>query len=141
MLMSPSLPGVGLDELLALHEHAARAAAGVVDAALVRREHLDEDPDDVRRRVELAALLALGARELGEEVLVDAAERVLRAVGGGAERDVAHEVDELAEARLVEAGPGVVLGQHALEASGCPARWRPSRRRRGCRSWAGVRWP
>jgi hypothetical protein len=33
------LAGVGLDELLALHEHAARAAARVVDAALVRREH------------------------------------------------------------------------------------------------------
>jgi hypothetical protein len=32
-----------------------------------------------------------------------------------AEADVAHQVDELAEALLVEAGAGVVLGQHALE--------------------------
>ena len=109
------LAGVGLDELLAADEHAARAAARVVHAALVWGEHLDEDPDDVRRRVELAALLALGARELGEEVLVDTAEGVLRPVGRGSERDVADEVDELAEAGLVEAGPGVVLGQYALE--------------------------
>ena len=115
MLMSPSRPLWASMNFSLLHEHAARAAARVVDAALVGREHLDEDPDDVGRRVELAALLALGARELGEEVLVDAAERVLGAVGGGAEGDVAHEVDELAEALLVEAGPGVVLGQHALE--------------------------
>ena len=92
-----------------------RAAAGVVDAALVRGEHLDEHADDAARRVELAALLALGARELGEEVLVDAAEGVLRPVGRGAEGDVRHEVDELAEARLVEPGAGVVLGQDALE--------------------------
>ena len=33
---------VCFDELLALHEHAARAAARVVDAALVGGEHLDE---------------------------------------------------------------------------------------------------
>jgi hypothetical protein len=45
-----------------------------------------------------------GAGELGEEVLVDAAEGVLGAVGGSPERDVAHEVDELAEALLVETG-------------------------------------
>ena len=36
------LAAVGFDELLRLHEHAAGAAAGVVDAALVGREHLDE---------------------------------------------------------------------------------------------------
>jgi hypothetical protein len=106
---------VGLDELFAADEHAARAAARVVDAALVRREHLDQDPDDVRGRVELAALLAFGTGELGEEVLVDPTERVLGPVGGGAERDVADQVDELTEALLVETGPGVVLGQHTLE--------------------------
>ena len=109
------LAAVGLDELLALHEHAARAAAGVVDAALVGREHLDQHAHHVRGRVELAAALALGAGEPGEEVLVDAAERVLGAVGRAAERDVADQVDDLAEPLLVEAGAGVVLGQHALE--------------------------
>ena len=42
------LAAVGFDELLALHEHAARAAAGVVDAALVRLEHLDQHAHDAR---------------------------------------------------------------------------------------------
>ena len=109
------LPAVRLDEFLALHEHAAGAAAGVVDAALVGREHLDQHPDDTRRRVELAAVLALGAGELREEVFVDAAEDVLGAVRRSAKADVADQVDELAEPLLVEAGAGVVLGQHALE--------------------------
>ena len=36
---------------------------------------------------------------------------------GGAERDVADQIDELAEPLLVEAGACVVLGQHALERS------------------------
>ena len=71
------LAAVGFDELLRLHEHAAGAAAGIVDAALVRREHLDQQAHDAARRVELAAVLALGAGELGEEVFVDAAEDVL----------------------------------------------------------------
>ena len=60
--MSVRLPAVGFDELLGLHEHAARAAAGVVDAALVGFEHLDQHADDAARRVELAAELAFGLR-------------------------------------------------------------------------------
>lgn len=51
---------MGLDELSRLHEHAAGAAAGVEDAALLRSEHLDQHPDDRPRRAELAAPLALG---------------------------------------------------------------------------------
>ena len=68
------LAAVGFDELFRLHEHAAGAAAGIVDAAFVGREHLDEAAHDAVRRVELAAVLALGAGEAGEEVFVDAAE-------------------------------------------------------------------
>ena len=39
--------------------------------------HFDEQADDAARRVELAALLALGAGELAEEVFVDAPEGVV----------------------------------------------------------------
>ncbi len=67
---------VGLDELFGLDEHAAGAAAGVVDAAGVGFEHLDQHADDGARRVELAAELAFGGGELAEEVFVDPAERV-----------------------------------------------------------------
>ena len=93
-----NLAAVGLDELLAAHEHPARAAAGVVHTALIRREHLHQHAHDPRRRVELPALLALGAGELREEILVDAAQDVLGAVGGAAKADVADQVDQLARA-------------------------------------------
>ena len=106
---------MGANELDRLHEHARGAATGVVHPPLVRFEHLDQQLDHAARRVELAALLALGAGELGEEVLVDAAEHVLGAALGVADLDVADEVDELAEPQLVERGAGVVLGQHAFE--------------------------
>ena len=46
-------------ELLGLHEHAAGAAAGVVDAALVGFEHLHQHLHHRVRGVELAAALAL----------------------------------------------------------------------------------
>src|SRR5690606_34530239 len=64
---------------------------------------------------ELAALPPLRARELREEVLVDAAKDVLRAGLFVAHPDVADQVDELPEARLVQGRTGVVLWEDALE--------------------------
>jgi hypothetical protein len=75
------LAAVGFDEFFRLHEHAAGAAGGVVDAALVGGEHLDEAAHDAGRGVELAAVLALGAGEAGEEIFVHAAEQIDGAVG------------------------------------------------------------
>src|SRR5437660_838819 len=86
-----------------------KPARRVVDAPLVGREHLDQHADDMRRRVELAAALALRAGEAGKEILIDAAECVLGAVSGAAERDVADQIDDLAEPHLVEAGAGEIF--------------------------------
>src|SRR5690606_41739523 len=61
-----------------LHEHAARAAAGVIDPAFVGFQHLDHRADDRAGGVELAAALALAARELPEEVFIDPTEQVAR---------------------------------------------------------------
>jgi len=72
--------GMGLDELDGLNEHPARAAAGVVDPTLVGGEHLHQDADDAAGRVELAALLALGAGELGKEVFERAPQDVSGAI-------------------------------------------------------------
>ena len=104
-----------LDELLALDEHAARAAARVVDPALIGCQHLDQHAHDMGRRIELAALLALGAGELRQEIFVDTAKDVAGAIGRAAEPDIADEVDKLAEALLVEARAGVVLWQDGFE--------------------------
>jgi len=67
---------VALDEVSRLDEHAARAAGGVVDLAVVGLDDLDDQLDDRGRCEELAALLALGGGELAEEVLVDQPESV-----------------------------------------------------------------
>ena len=100
---------------LALHEHAGRAAARVVDSPLVRREHLDQHADHAARRVELPAVLSFGTGELREEVFVDAAQDVLRAVLGIAQPDRADHVDQLAQAVLVERRPAKILRQDSLE--------------------------
>ena len=106
---------VGLDELFRLDEHAAGAAARVIDPALVRGQHLDQHTDHAAGRVELAALLALGAGELGKEIFIDATQDVPGAVFLVAQADVADQINELAEPLLVEARVGIVLGKHALE--------------------------
>ena len=126
-------PAMCLNELLALHEHSAGAAAGVIDAALVRSKHLHQYADNVGGRVKLSAFLAFGAGELREEVFIDAAEHILGAVRRTAKGDIAHQIDELAESLLVEAGAGVVLGQNTLAAMGCRARWPPWRHQPTCR--------
>ncbi len=63
----------------------------------------------------MAAVLSLRAGELGEEVFIYAAEDVLGAAFPVTEPDSADEVDQLAKAMLVQRGPGVILGQDALE--------------------------
>src|SRR5208282_1740881 len=108
------LAAVRFDELFAADKHSARAAAGVVDAAFVWCQHLDQDADDVRWRIELSAFLALGAGELRQEVLVHLTQNVLGTVCRTAEADVANEVDELTEPLLIEAGTPIILRQNSL---------------------------
>ena len=83
---------VGFDELFRLDEDAAGTAARVIDPALVRGQHLDQHTDHAAGRVELAALLALGAGELGEEIWIDAAQDVLGAIRFVTQTDVADQV-------------------------------------------------
>lgn len=68
------------DNIFRLYEHAGRATARIVDSRLVRRGHPDQHADDAARRGKLPAVFFLRAGELREEVLVDAARDVLRAV-------------------------------------------------------------
>lgn len=106
---------VGLDEALALHEHAARAAARVVHPAAIRFEHLDQQADHAPRRVELAAQLALGLGELAQEVLVHAAQRVAGLGPFALEADVGDQVDQGLHLLGRDAAAGVVAGELALE--------------------------
>jgi hypothetical protein len=102
--------------LISHFPHPVAAAAGIVDAALVGGEHFNEEANDTGGGIELAAVLALGAGELGEEVFEDAAEEVFGAAGHIDELDGADEVDQFAEAVFVEVGAAVVLVEGAFEA-------------------------
>src|SRR5437660_9326691 len=104
-----------LDKFLAADEHAARPAAGVVDAALVGREHLDQDAHHARRCIELPAAFALGASEACEEVFVHTAEHILGSVGSAAQCNVAYQVNDLSEALLIEARAAEIFRKHALQ--------------------------
>ena len=55
---------VGFYELFTLHEHAAGTATGIEHAAFVWREHFNKHLNHATGRVELPALLPLGAGEL-----------------------------------------------------------------------------
>ncbi len=87
---------VGFDEFFRLHEHATGTAAGIVNAAFVGSEHLDKEAHDALRGVELAAFLALSARESAEEVFVDAAKDVFRTTRFVAHADGADKIDKFA---------------------------------------------
>ena len=86
------------DEPGGVDEHAAGAAGGVVDLAVERLDDVDDQADDRLRREELAAALALVRRELGQEVLVDEAERV----AGDGSRERREEPNELEQDALLE---------------------------------------
>src|SRR5207237_3765661 len=70
-------PAMLANEIFALNEPPARAAARVVHATLIGLDHLDQQPDDASGRVELSTLLPLGAGELTKEVLVGTPQDVL----------------------------------------------------------------
>lgn len=105
---------VAFDKLERLHEHAARAATGVVDLALVGLDHFGDEIDDALRGVELAPQLALGGGEFAEEVFIDPADGVLLLVADGV--DVVDGIDEGGELAAIQPEAGeVVVRQGALE--------------------------
>ena len=98
-----------LDELAALHEHAAGAVSGVQQAAVEGADHLDDEPDEAGGGEEFAALLALAHGEPAEEVLVDLAE----GIAGDIQRDGVEGAQQTDECGVVQAVVG--LGQDVAQ--------------------------
>lgn len=71
---------VTFNEFVRLHEHAARAAARVVDDPLVRLDELGDKLNDAGGRVELAVLLRAADGERLQEVLIHASDKVFLVV-------------------------------------------------------------
>ena len=98
------------NKALALDEHTARAAAAVINPAIIRFEHRDQDLDDALRGPELPALLSFGIGELTQEIFIDPAQQVLGLMAVLTEADSADQVDKLAKALFVQFRVGIDLG-------------------------------
>jgi len=104
-----------VDEFLGLREKAARAAAGIIDAAFGRFDHFDHGVDDGFRRVKFAAALALGPRKFRDKVFVNAPDKIK--VGLVARQlEVGKQIDQAGEHGAVEGFLAKDLEQSALEA-------------------------
>src|ERR1700716_2873175 len=93
-------PVVRRDEALGLHEHPARAAAGIVDPSSKGLQHFNQQTNDWASCIELAGALPLSDGELSEKILVDAAEDVLSTMSI-LECQIREELDHLAEFVLI----------------------------------------
>ena len=110
----PFVPVMVFDEFDGLHEHAAGAAAGVVDFAFVGFDHFGDEVDDAFGGVKFAFALAFCQGEFAEEIFVDAAHDVLLLVAESV--DVVDGVEQGGEFTHVEVEAGVVVvGQRAFE--------------------------
>ena len=99
-----------LDEVAGLDEHAARAAGGIEDDAVVGFDDVDDGLDERGRGEELAVVLRALHGELHEEVFVDAPEDI---AAGGAEHFAVEDAEDLFEEVALELV--VVLGKLALQ--------------------------
>ncbi len=100
---------VALDELGALHEHAARAAGGVEHPPVERLDDLDDEAHDGVRGEELAAQPTLGHGEVRQEVLVDEPEGISRELAG----ERGKQPQQLGQRRLLD--PLVAPGEDILQ--------------------------
>ena len=117
--LAGGVAAVVFDEMAGLDGHAGGAEGGVEDDAVVGLDDVDDGLDERGRGEELAVVVGFLDGELGEEILVDAAEDVAGGVLDLLAVEQAHEVFE--DLGLEDA---VVLGQHARGAVRSPPRWR-----------------
>jgi hypothetical protein len=87
---------------------------------MIARQHLHEAAHHARRRIELPAILSLGAGKARQEILVDPAQQVdgpmsLFTLARGGEFNRRDDVYQLNQSMLVETGARIVLGQRSLE--------------------------
>ena len=99
------------DKLLTRDKHTTRSATRIVDATLIRREHLNQHSHHSRRRIKLSPLLAFSARKLRKKVFIDSTKDVLGAIRGTAKSNIAHQVYELSQSFLIQSWTRVVFWQ------------------------------
>ncbi len=96
-----------LHEAGGLDEHAAGAAGGIKDAAVVGLQDFHDQPDDGGGRVEFATFLAFRHGELAEEVFVNQPEGVAALVHGDGGHGFQKRCQGLAIENLVGLGQDI----------------------------------
>ena len=92
-------------ELLRLHEHAARTTARVVDPAFAGLQHLDDGAHNAGRCVELATPASLRQGELRQKILVHLPQQIPRPASTlPAEPQRVQQVQQFCQPTLVDAG-------------------------------------
>ena len=109
------IAAVVLNEPGRLHEHAAAAAAGVVDPAVIGLQNLHQRAHHAGGGVEFPGELALLLGKFGQAVFIGAAQDVL-AVAVLHHLNVGEQVHHFTQTALVQLRPGKILGQNVLEA-------------------------
>ena len=111
-----------LQEAFGLNEHAAGAAAGVINPAFnpfggvgEGFEHLHQHPDHGARCIELSASLAFRPGKPAEEILVHAPQKVAGLSRFLMHGDTRKQVNQLAQHDLIERRPIVILRQNAFQ--------------------------
>ena len=103
------------NEFGGLDEHAAAAAAGVIDPAIKGLQDLHQGAHHAGGGIEFTGQLALLLGESGQAVFIGAAQNVL-AVALLHHLNIGEQVHHISQAALVQLRPGKVLGQDVLEA-------------------------
>ena len=99
-----------LYKLGALHKHASRTAAGVINTSFVRFQNLHQRADDAGRSIELTSILALKRSKLLKAVFVCAAKEVFL-LSSIMHFNISEEVHHLAQTTLVQLWRAKFLGR------------------------------
>ena len=103
-----------LNELCGLDKHPARAAAGIVDAAIEGLQNLYQCADHTGGGVKFAGIFSLLLRKFGKAILVGAAQDIL-ALAVLDHLNIGEQIDHFAQPALIQFRPSKVFGQNILE--------------------------
>ena len=112
----PAPPAMGLKKFRALDEHAAAAAAWVINAAVLEGlQDFNQRPHDAARGIEFTAALAFLRGKLSDAVFIGPPQKILIVFRAFHVQIVGEQVHDLAQHFFVQVRAGIDLGKHALQ--------------------------
>ena len=103
-----------IDELGTLHEHTARAAAGIIDTTLERLQDLDNGAYDTAGRIEFSCILTFHRSELLQTVFIDTTQHILL-IASCQHLDIREEINDITKATLIKLRARIVAREHTFQ--------------------------